>query len=298
MWGCLVLAGLGLLVSLTVRDLNAASAMIFFGTPWLVRLGLVFGAVILIRKRSRLFLGLCAFVALQASLDGARSCWRRGGDGVKVSNEFDVTLWNTGRKLADMPEEWAGLFAPETRLAVIVEAGSFSKEEWARFLNERPDVQWEKCQGGILVGVRGKVLGMSDHGDGNRFRCQRVKVEIDGNEYSVLGIDIPSQPWISRDGFLDKILNVSAKERCLVLGDFNTPPAARGFDEWKGSLHLANAEAGRGFMETWTYGLPVLTLDQLWLSNDLRCGDARKDGWMKSDHSRMRFRVGGKQELR
>jgi endonuclease/exonuclease/phosphatase (EEP) superfamily protein YafD len=76
-----------------------------------------------------------------------------------------------------------------------------------------------------------------------------------------------------------------------MLGDFNTPPGARGFDAWKSRFTLANEAQARGFLETWCYGLPALTIDQLWLSPDLEAVSAEPTQTWRSDHARMNFRV-------
>lgn len=225
--------------------------------------------------------------------------WRRTGGWLLLGwvaleaaeGSFDVTLWNAGRNLAEMPGEWGELFSGNVELAVIIESGSFSDGEWKRFVARNPDVEWTRYQGGITVGVRGKTISTMEHGDGSRFRCRKVEVEIGGKRYGVVAVDIPSQPWLNRERYLRKIMKAAEDERSLILGDFNTPPDAHGFDAWGKTHRLANGYAGRGFMETWAHGVPLLTLDQLWLSRDLACADLRKYPGFTSDHSRMVFTV-------
>jgi endonuclease/exonuclease/phosphatase family metal-dependent hydrolase len=62
------------------------------------------------------------------------------------------------------------------------------------------------------------------------------------------------------------------------LGDFNTPPESRWYRPWEGTLTLANNSPHRGFRETWAFGLPLLTLDQIWYGK----------GWLATwtEHSR------------
>ncbi len=208
-----------------------------------------------------------------------------------MAASFDVTLWNTGRNLSEMPEEWGKLLKGDVKLAVIIEAGAFTDEEWKRFLKSDPGAEWTRYRGGILVGVRGKTITTSEQGDGSRFRCRKVAVEIGGKRYDVVAVDIPSQPWLKRERFLGEVLKAADAKRSLILGDFNTPPEAWGYDAWDKTHRLANGYAGRGFMETWAYGVPLLTLDQLWLSRDLECVELRKFPGLASDHSRMVFRV-------
>jgi endonuclease/exonuclease/phosphatase family metal-dependent hydrolase len=79
--------------------------------------------------------------------------------------------------------------------------------------------------------------------------------------------------------------------RAIIVGDFNTPPESVWFREWRTrGFTLANDGPRRGFRETWAYGLPLLTLDHIWLASGwkvLRC-DHRRLG---SDHLAVKARL-------
>jgi hypothetical protein len=287
----LILATASAVCALTIRDAIVPSSVIFFGVPWLLRIGLLGIAWLLLRPISKKLL-LWIVVLLTGSLiEGSRS-FQWSPPPPASAGSFKVTLWNTGRNLWKMPREWPALVEPETKLVVLIEAGPLPDDVWQRFIATHPDLTWEKLEGGIVVGVRGRLLDTTAFGDAGRFRCHRVKVQIEGTDYSVFAIDIPSQPWLLREPYLDRIRSVADYERCLILGDFNTPPNARGFDAWKNHFSLANDSGRQGFQETWLYGLPVLTLDQLWLSEDLRNLSTTKTPTLRSDHVRMTFDVG------
>ena len=293
-WSALALSTASAVIALTIRDAIVPSEMIFFGVPWLLRIGLLGIAWILLRPLSRKCLLLGAVVFTISITQGGRS-YRCASDRADQAGSFKVTLWNTGRNLWKMPREWPALVAKETKLVVLIEAGPFPDDTWQRFTATHPEFTWKQLEGGIVVGVRGKLIDITAFGDQQRFRCHRVRVEIDGIRFGVFAIDIPSQPWLLRQPYLDRIRSVAENERCVILGDFNTPPNARGFDAWRDHLTLANETTGSGFRETWPYGLPVLTLDQLWLSQDLQALSTEKTPTLRSDHLRMSFRVGAKE---
>ncbi len=288
----LALATASALCALTIRDAIVPSAIILFGVPWLLRIGLLVIAWLLLRPVSGKWVPLTAVIVLTISiLQGLRS-YRYADEPADRAGSFKITLWNTGRNLWKMPREWPALVKPETKLVVLIEAGAFPDDSWQRFTATHPDLTWKQLEGGIVVGVRGKLLDTAAFRDAGRFRCHRLRVEIDGTRWSVLAIDIPSQPWLLREPYLDRIRSVAENERCLILGDFNTPPDARGFDAWRNHFTLANDSGRKGFQETWLYGFPVLTLDQLWLSRDLRNVSTTKTPTLRSDHVRMTFEVG------
>lgn len=286
----LALAVASAFCALTIRDANVPCALIFFGVPWLLRVGLTGLAWLLLRPPARKWRLLMVLLLTGSLIQGAGSIqWSRPQ--VVAPGAFKVTLWNTGRNLWKMTREWPALVEPETRLVVLIEAGPFPDDSWSRFTATHPDFTWERLEGGIVIGVRGRLLDTTPFGDSGRFRCHRVRAEIEGTPCSILAIDIPSQPWLLRQPYLDRIRSVAASERCMILGDFNTPPDARGFDAWKERFTLANDSGRKGFQETWLYGLPVLTLDQLWLSHDLRILSTVSTPTLRSDHVRMTFSV-------
>lgn len=290
-WSALALAALSSVISLTVRDALVPTAVIFFGVPWLARLVLAVTAHFILRPCGLKTRCLCTAIALHSLIQAGQSFhWR---DAAKVpAVGFDVTLWNVGRNLWKMPREWPRLAGPETRLVVLIEAGSFRGDTWKQFTTTHPDFTWQRLDGGIVVGVKGKLIDVTPMGDRPRFRCHRIRAEINGVVHTVCAVDIPSQPWLPREPFLKRILDVSAGDRCMILGDFNTPPTARGFDSWRNKLSLANEAQTRGFGETWCYGLPLLELDHLWLGKDLQCTGVTQTVTLRSDHVRMTFHVG------
>lgn len=289
-FSALALAMLSSLVALTLRDAFIPTAIVFFGVPWFLRLMLVVAAWFLLDHRSKLLKTAHLVVAIHCLVQANESFrWRNPEP--PSNHGFEVTLWNAGRNVRKMPREWRELAGPRTRLIVLIESGSFPDDTWNHFTATHPDFTWKRLDGGIVLGVKGKILESTSLGNRPQFRCHRVRVEIDGTEYPVLAVDIPSQPWYPRNPYLDRILDSAAAEKCLILGDFNTPPDARGFDAWRGKYNLANDSLPFGFRETWCYAFPVLTLDQLWLSPDIKAVTASSEVSLRSDHQRMKFFV-------
>lgn len=285
----LVMAVVSVLVSATVRDRWVPTALVMFATPWLVRLGLV--VIVLFSRPGKVLAWIALAVALVSGLEGWRSFRWHGEKPVAAKEGFDLTLWNCGHRLARMPEQWSPLIGSGTRLVVLIEAGVFSAEEWAGFTATFPDFDWRQLDGGIVVGVRGRFIGSELFEGPPKLRCYRIQVSISGVIHTVLACDIPSQPWLLRQPYLDRIRSVARERRCLIAGDFNTPPAAVGYDDWRRDFTFANAARTSGFAETWPYGVPLLQLDQLWLSHDLKCTSVTQQSGLHSDHARMMFHV-------
>lgn len=85
-------------------------------------------------------------------------------------------------------------------------------------------------------------------------------------------------------------INQSIKERnnTIVLGDFNTPFESIYLKQLKNDFNHAFSKKGNGFKETWFYNLPLLCLDYIWVSKDLKILKSEKTFSSKSDHSMLK----------
>jgi hypothetical protein len=255
--------------------------VLYYATPWLLRLAAGLVALAVFRHRGVLAIaGACALVSL---VEGARSF---RFDRPKVRAEAPVVaVWNAGRALERKPAAWPELGL--TDLCAVIECGKPSGEEgWRSFTAATPDHEWKRFDGSTMLGVRGRILSHESLGVHDLFRCHRVRVALARHgELTVVVADVRSQPWISRERAMAAILRAAGDDpRAIILGDFNTPPESHWFREWRESgFTLANDAPRRGFRETWAYGVPLLTLDHVWLAPGWRaaqCGKLR----LGSDH--------------
>jgi len=257
-------------------DRSVAPAILIYATPWLVSVGLATATLILARKPWR----LGGLVVLAVGLLGGLRSWRSAAPPSVPGRSFTVAVWNAGRTLAERPEAWQF----EADLVAVVESGSFSAEQWQRFVAASPGHRWTRLDGGTLLGTRGRVLQTEDFGLHDRYRCHRATIGRGrGGPLRVVVVDIRSQPWRSREQAIRTALERAGEGPALVMGDFNTPPESRWFDDFAGGYTLGNDAQSQGFVETWPWGCPLLALDQVWLSPGLVAVDARQQA-RGSDH--------------
>lgn len=279
--GGLVLAWLGII--LKGKDATAAGAVLYYGTPWLFRL--LAGLLALLALRHWGF-RLMAFTCLALSLLEGWHSYRRDDLPAAAAGDLRASVYNAGRTLESARETWAALGAAD--VMAVVESGDFTDETWREFTAATPELEWERF-GGTMLGVRGKILSTESLGVRNLYRCYRCKVSLPVHgEFTVLVVDIRSEPWRSRQQALAGILSAAGQDpRVIVLGDFNTPPESRWYRHWSPGLALANDGPRRGFRETWAYGLPLLTLDQIWTGPGWEAAGTEKIRH-RSDHSQVR----------
>lgn len=281
--GGLAIAWAGLLCR--GRDGTALTATLFYGTPWLLRLPAGVLAVCVLRHWGiRVMAATSVFISL---LEGWRS-WRHDELPSPPASALAASVWNAGRHLGQSPHAWPAM--GEADLSAVIECGSFSADEWQRFTAANPDHEWRRFDASTMLGVRGRILSHESHGVHDLFRCHRVKVALPRHgELTVVVTDIRSQPWLSREPSLAGILKAAAGDpRAVVLGDFNTLPESRWFRSWhQQGFTLANDGPRRGFRETWAHGLPLLTLDHIWLGPGWKAvrTDRSRHG---SDHLRVK----------
>jgi endonuclease/exonuclease/phosphatase family metal-dependent hydrolase len=277
----LLLAWLGIVFR--GRDGWVVAAMIYYATPWLLRVVAGLLAVIVLRHRGlRLMAATCLLVS---SVEGWRS-FRFDVMPMAGDAELQVSIYNAGRTLEGDPEAWFSLGNAD--LTAVVESGDFSEEKWQAFATATKGLNWQRF-GGTMLGVKGKILSHETLGVHDRYRCYRARVELgEHGEMTVIVADVRSQPWMSRDQAMAGILRAAAKDpKVVVLGDFNTPPGSKWYRDWHDTLLLANDGPRLGFRETWAFGLPLLTLDQVWVGSGWRpiWTDQTQHA---SDHARVR----------
>jgi len=277
----LLVAWLGILCR--GRDGWVIGAVIYYATPWLLRLVAGLLAVIVLKHWGlRLMAATCLLVSVMEGWHSLRFDEVPG----PVSGELLVSIYNAGRTLEKNPESWPVL--GNTDLTAVVESGDFTADTWQAFGTATRGMNWLRF-GGTVLGVKGMILSHESLGVDDRYRCYRVRVKLpEHGEMTVIVADVRSQPWLSRDQTMEGILRATGGDpRIVVLGDFNTPPGAGCYKDWRLSLALANDGPRSGFRETWAFGLPLLTLDQVWIGSGWRTLWTEKT-WHGSDHSRVK----------
>ena len=81
---------------------------------------------------------------------------------------------------------------------------------------------------------------------------------------------------------------VEQKTQTILLGDFNVPFESKFLDSIKNNFNHAFNEKGNGFRETWFWNIPLLSLDHIWVSKDLKVLKTEKIGTFKSDHNMLK----------
>jgi hypothetical protein len=258
------IALLGTALEFSLKDRWVPTAIIYYATPWCLR-GLMGAASCIIAWRDKALRWTGMGIVLCSSFQGVESLQFRK-PGVPPASALRVSTWNVGHELHVRPDLWPA--AAESDICAMVETGRFTEEEWRRFTSTAPQESWLRLDAGTAIGVKGSILDSEPiHEPLSPFRAFRVRLSLTGwDPFNVIVVDIHSQPWFSREPVMKAIYQAAAADRrCIILGDFNTPSQSRWLRPWRAAgLRLANDGPRNGFRETWPYGLPLWTLDQIW----------------------------------
>lgn len=272
-WAVAVLAGTGVVLRFTVRDRIDGLAVVFYATPWPVLMAgcAVLAAVFARWHRRALATGflVVALVAATAWFVGNRvdAKPRAPGDGLRI------VLWNVSRPNRWLPSVAHWLRAQDADVIAIAEAHPAHREILGRWREEFPEYQLAALPGNMLCLSRGplEVRETGTLAPGSHFA--RLETQVRGRPLTIIQVDLDARPLRSRREPLARLaalVRLHAADNLVVLGDFNTPRESTHFDAFRSQLTNCFESAGAGLAETWPFPLPVLSLDQIWVSQSLR----------------------------
>jgi hypothetical protein len=279
-----LLSGLALRIADEVRDPVLLGMR--YATPWPVLGALAFTIAALWWKGRR----RCALVALSGAMAATALWWSRSHRSHPPQHapaEVRIAYWNAARPPARAPRAAEFAASLQADLLALGETGAgagYVPKDWRDRFADRTVVP---MRGGMMLITRGRAT-LLEHGLlGGSGNYGIVAVELDGFAWTVIVVDLFAIPWHPRQPAFDHLARLIAEHggpRLIVLGDFNTPGDAPATAVLRRTMHDAFESAGHGWAETWPVPFPVLSLDHIWLSRDVRALRCEHGwGWL-SDH--------------
>lgn len=269
--GWLLLAA-GLLLQFGLKDRLPGLALLFYALPQpcLLALAAVLALVPGARLRSRL--GAVA-VALPLALNwlGPLLITRPPAAAAAAAHADDLRLlvWNVARPKGPH----AGLIElvreRQPHVVAVIEPGRVQPDWLRAYEAALPGYRADWMPRGLLwlsrvpsrYRERGKLEGIGAYA--------RFEVSGPWPTFPVVVADVFAHLLHSRRGQLQEVL-AQAQDRsdALLVGDFNTPLESVFFQPWRVRYRQVFATSGNGLAETWPLGLPLLSLDQVWVGPD------------------------------
>jgi endonuclease/exonuclease/phosphatase (EEP) superfamily protein YafD len=277
-----LLAGLaGVTVHLTVDDADSMFAPVFYALPLPVSGGLLLGAAILSRRRlSRRLIGLSAALVLGVWF------FKSYGWDYPVGGKWKVITWNMARPRHPFPPLIALVKAERPDVIVLVESGDIAPSQVLAYERSLPGYRMFAGSKGLACLVRGQILEASVTGLVNGSDEAHIRARLGGEELNVFVVDLTASPFLPRQPQLDLLAErTRGHSRTVVMGDFNTPLESVYLAVMREHFSEVMEGPHRGFRETWFFGLPLLSLDHVWLSRDLEPRFATRQLTFDSDHA-------------
>ena len=161
---------------------------------------------------------------------------------------------------------------------VLVETGKYKIEG---FKQKYPNYYYYKSDSEIFIFSKTPLEIKSE----NTSQYSTTVIDFETAGVNFYAVDVTGSPDVPRAWELSYVNKfVKRTENTIVLGDFNLPYESIYLKPFKERFNQAFNEKGNGFRETWPNNIPLLSLDHIWVSKDLKVLKTKKFFSKVSDH--------------
>lgn len=275
----LIIIGL-LLIHFVFKESSYTSSLNFYAFQLPIIIFIVLLLSIFLKKKIRKFNFVLASALLLIWL--SRSFKIHITDDIKET-DLEIVFWNASRNNGFKEAFIENNEVPD--ILVLVES---KKNNLHELQLKYPNYYFYEMQREMYIFSKNKVeINKTEISKYNttvlNFKAQGV------NFYA---IDVTGSTDVPRSwelGFVDEIIKLT--KNTIVLGDFNVPFESKYLEKFKSNFNHAFNKKGNGFRETWFWNIPLLSLDHIWVSKDLKVLKTEKINTFKSDHSMIKTYV-------
>ncbi|WP_194766233.1 endonuclease/exonuclease/phosphatase family protein [Tamlana sp. I1] len=261
-----------ILLHFLIKDASYQMSLWFYPFPLPVIIGIVLGLSIFLGKRRKYNL-IVASVLLLIWLFGS---FRFSFAEPIEEADLEVVFWNTSRahNFKDAMAHYGGL--PD--IMVLAEANS---QGFTQLQAKYPNYSFYKSTRELSIFSKSPMKIISDA----TSNYNTSVVHFKASNIDFFAIDVTGSKDVPRQWELDYVNeHIKYGNKTVVLGDFNLPYESLYFKVIKAHFKHWFSSKGKGFRETWPWGLPLLSLDHIWVSKDLELLDSKKLNSLESDH--------------
>jgi len=265
-----------IIVHFTIKDTFYISSLLFYATPLpLIVLGLLFLLVLLKASARKYYVILTVILAI---------IWVKNSyiitENVETSDGLEIVLWNAYR-IQNFEEAFhENGSIPD--VVVLIES-DIDKYEKAKKAFPNYYFYFNDHAIGIFSKTPLKIYSSAT-------KKHVTMVHFSTNDIDFYAVDVYANMKFFRKPMVKNILSrIKTDQKTIILGDFNTPYESLFFKNYKKNYKHAFTEKGSGFRETWFWNFPLLSLDHIWVSQDLEIQKTEKILTWKSDHSMLKM---------
>lgn len=284
----------GILLQLWLKDRHVSWAVFFYAMPKPCLIGLALVLAIDARRvRWQQMIAVSAMISLMIWWTMTSLSFAAGPDKSAAENEVTLLYWNLCRPNQLDREAVELVKELNPHFAAFVEPGRNVGQLLPSYEALLPGYTAAWMPRGILwlsrVPSRYRERGKLD-GAG---AFARFEVNGLGPAFPVVVADVTPHFFHSREQQLAEALAQSQERSdAIIVGDFNTPLESAMLDGYRAQFTNALEVGSTGFRETWPMGLPLLSIDHVWVGKDWEVIDAKKIWCLTgSDHAAILVRL-------
>ena len=267
---------ISLIIHFYIKDTFFWSSIIFYALPLPILIVLLLIIAFMLKNRLRkvsVFLSLLLiFVWCNRSYLSNQEESKKAG--------LEIVFWN-----ASHDKNFEDAFIVNKGLPDILVIVEYDEEKSKKINSIHPNYHSYLSKEGIGLFSKTPIKYHNEETSVNNSTV--LKFETKGLTFFV--VDVSASVFNFRKNEL-KFVNskIDSWTNSIVLGDFNTPFESKYFKDINIKYKNAFSESGNGFRETWFWNLPILSLDHIFISEDLKSVKTEKINTFKSDHSMLR----------
>lgn len=199
------------------------------------------------------------------------------------NSDIEIVFWNASRDNGFT--EAFNLHKSIPDVMVLVESKPNNIKE---FQKKYPEYYFYKSNVGIYIFSKNPI--QIENEVTSKYNSNVINFKSYGINFYV--VDVTGSTDVPRNWELNFVNDlIKENKNTIVLGDFNVPFESKNLNKIKSTFNHAFNEKGNGFREIWFWNLPLLSLDHIWVSKDLKILKTQKINTFKSDHCMLKTYV-------
>lgn len=262
----LVFYGLLLVIHFVVKDHFQVLGAVFYALPIPILICLGLGVAILFYGNKTYILSILG-VVLGMTIFWLSTYYFFPKPVEIPKNSTVVLFWNAANRSklpVDILLERIKNTSPD--IIGLVEAENATAADIQKLSKAFPSYEFQILEGNMLVGVKGSIEKITFICKNNSHDINFVDAQLTTGHASVAITDTFQDPSMDKEKTLTTVLQLALQNNSdVIIGDFNTPYESvhfRNFETEYKSFH----DYGQGFSATWPYRIPLLELDQIFVS--------------------------------
>jgi hypothetical protein len=264
-----------LAIHFIIKERNYTDSINFYKYPLPVIIAVILGLSIFLYKRKYnvilagillvIWLGRSFKIHIPETVDGT---------------DLEIVFWNASRD-----NGLEGAFSENEGIPDILVLVESKPNNIENFKAKYPSYYLYKSQREMYVFSKTPLHIESQH----TSPYNSTVIQFQTRNIHFYAVDVTGSMDVPREwelGFVNKLL--STNQRAVILGDFNLPYESKHLKRLKTNFNHAFNKKGNGFRETWFWNLPLLSLDHIWVSKDLKILKTKKIHTFKSDHAMLK----------